>query len=160
MKKIVRLSGYSSAITIICAALASGLCFYRYRTGHRTEFIIVAFFILVLSLLGMFYMPMSLSLKNGILSVNRSLWIKDIPVSQIESVRLCPPTMGTRRIAGSGGFMGYWGWFREGDIGKYFAYYGKASDCFLVTLRNGRRYMLGCNDAPEMVAAIQKELGK
>ncbi len=68
--------------------------------------------------------------------------------------------MGTRRIAGSGGFMGYWGWFREGDIGKYFAYYGKASDCFLVTLRNGRRYMLGCNDAPEMVAAIQKELGK
>ena len=36
----------------------------------------------------------------------------------------------------------------------FFAYYGKAFDCFLVVLKDGRKYLLGCQDAPEMVEAI------
>ena len=74
--------------------------------------------------------------------------------SEIESVRLCPPTMGEKRLFGSGGFLGYWGWFSERDLGRYFAYYGKASDCFLVRMRDGRQYMIGCEDAPKMVDYI------
>lgn len=70
----------------------------------------------------------------------------------IAEVKLCQPTMGAIRICGSGGFFGWYGWFREGDIGKYFAYYGKSSDCFLVTLKDGRKYMLGCTDAPAFQA--------
>ena len=54
--------------------------------------------------------------------------------------------------------MGYWDRFREKGLGKYFAYYGKASDCFLVTLRDGRKYKLGCDDAGEMVSAINSRL--
>lgn len=54
--------------------------------------------------------------------------------------------------------MGYWGKFREADLGTYFAYYGRASDCFLVTLNDGRRYMLGCADAPAMVSELLKEI--
>lgn len=66
--------------------------------------------------------------------------------------------MGEKRIFGSGGFFGWYGWFSEADLGKYFAYYGKASDCFLVTLKNGRKYMLGCADAPAMVAEIRSNI--
>ncbi len=54
--------------------------------------------------------------------------------------------------------MGYWGWFSERDLGKYFAYYGKASDCFLVTMKDGRKYMLGCQNPAEMVDAINARL--
>ncbi|WP_300877569.1 PH domain-containing protein [uncultured Duncaniella sp.] len=66
--------------------------------------------------------------------------------------------MAEKRICGSGGFMGYWGWFSERDLGKYFAYYGKASDCFLVTMKDGRKYMLGCQNPAEMVDAINARL--
>ena len=72
----------------------------------------------------------------------------------VENVDLFQPTMGTYRLFGSGGFMGYWGLFREGGIGRYAAYYGKASDCFLVKLRNGDKYVLGCTNPSGMVAYI------
>ena len=154
------MSAYSLTLSVAVIAILGALFFAMYRAGHRFEYMLIAVFILTLCTLALIYMPLSLTLKKGVLTVARPLWYKDIPVSQIESVRLCPPTMGARRIIGSGGFMGYWGWFREGDIGRYFAYYGKASDCFLVTLKDGRKYMLGCKDAPRMAAAIQSELGK
>lgn len=160
MKKTVPQSAFSFTLTIALLALLCISFFMLYKNSHNFECMILGVAILLLSAAGLFYMPMSLTLNDGILSVNRSLWIKKIPLSQIDSVKMCPPTMGARRIIGSGGFMGYWGWFREGDIGKYFAYYNKASDCFLLTLKNGRKYMLGCKDAPEMVAAIQSGLGR
>ena len=75
-------------------------------------------------------------------------------MADVKSVRLCPPTMGAIRIFGSGGFLGYWGWFKERDLGKYFAYYGRSSDCFLVELKDGRKYMLGCKNPQKMVEYI------
>ena len=66
------------------------------------------------------------------------------------------PTMAKKRICGSGGWFGYYGWFSEPSIGKYFAYYGKASDCFLVTLKDGKKYVLGCESPDEMVEVINK----
>ncbi len=71
---------------------------------------------------------------------------------------LCPPTMAERRICGSGGFFGYWGWFKEPSIGKYFAYYGKASDCFLVELKDGKKYLIGCSNPSEVVSYINSRL--
>lgn len=100
------------------------------------------------------YMPISITVDNECLKINRLLLTKSIPVTDIAEVRLCQPTMAARRICGSGGWFGWYGWFYERDLGKYFAYYGKASDCFLVTLKNGRKYMLGCADAPAMVVKI------
>lgn len=81
-----------------------------------------------------------------------------IPMSEVESVELFQPTMGALRICGSGGFMGYWGIYREGDIGKYYAFYGKASDCFLVRLNNGKQYVLGCNQPDKMVDYIKSQI--
>lgn len=110
----------------------------------------------VLFLSALCYMPLSISLDNESLNINRSLKIKSIPLTEIANVKLCAPTMGAKRICGSGGWFGWYGWFSEKDLGKYFAYYGKASDCFLVTLKNGKKYMLGCKDTPKMVNAINE----
>ena len=104
-------------------------------------------------------MPLSISVDKESLNINRPLKIKSIQLSEITDVRMCAPTMGTIRICGSGGWFGWYGWFSEKDLGKYFAYYGKASDCFLVTLKNGKKYMLGSKDAPEMVKAINNRIG-
>ena len=107
-----------------------------------------------MSTVGLFYMPMSISAYKYAIHINRSLKIKTIPMADVKSVRLCPPTMGAIRIFGSGGFLGYWGWFRERDLGKYFAYFGRSSDCFLVELKDGRKYMLGCKNPQKMVEYI------
>ncbi len=64
---------------------------------------------------------------------NESFEHQQAPENQINSidrdcdVKLCAPTMGKKRICGSGGWFGWYGWFSEKDFGKYFAYYGKAS---------------------------------
>lgn len=99
---------------------------------------------------------MSISVDDTNLNINRSLRIKSIPLKEIKSVRLCPPTMAEKRICGSGGWFGYWGWFSEPSIGKYFAYYGKASDCFLIELKNEKKYLFGCSDAPAMAEYITR----
>jgi len=158
MKKRVNLSGFAFTITIAFIILISALIWVWFDKGETIVAVICLAALCLMCIAGLIYGPISISLKNGILTVHSSLNFINIPVSDIESVKLCPPTMGARRIVGSAGFMGYWGWFREKDLGKYFAYYGKASDCFLITLRNGRKYMLGCKDAPEMVEAIQSQL--
>ena len=103
---------------------------------------------------------MSIGADENAIYINRSLKIKTIPMTDVMEVKLCPPTMGAIRICGSGGFLGHWGWFKERDLGKYFAYYGKSSDCFLVTLTNGGKYILGCQNAPEMVEYIAKQIKK
>ena len=69
-----------------------------------------------------------------------------------------PATMAEKRILGSGGVFGYWGWFREDSIGRYMAYYGKASDCFIVRLKDGKNYMLSCIDPLGMMEYIDSKL--
>ena len=101
---------------------------------------------------------MSIGADENAIYINRSLKIKTIALVDVKLVKLYPPTMGAIRICGSGGFLGYWGWFSERDLGKYFAYYGKSSDCFLVELTDGHKYILGCKNAPEMVEFIAKQL--
>ena len=110
--------------------------------------------LVILCITALLYMPLSISVKEDCLNINRPFKIKSIPLSQIASVKLCPPTMAKRRICGSGGWFGYYGWFNEPSIGKYFAYYGKATDCFLVTLKDGKKYLLGCEKPNEIVTFI------
>lgn len=110
--------------------------------------------LIALCITPLFFMPLSISVKNGELNINRPLRIKSIPLSQIASVELFSPTMAEKRICGSGGWFGYYGWFKDSTIGKYFAYYGKASDCFLVTLKDGKKYVLGCESPEEIIEVI------
>lgn len=161
MKKRVDLSLYCWIISVlstalVCVVFVSNLM----RPDNDRAVWILGVAIMLLFLLPLFFMPLSISLDNESLEINRPLRIKSIPLSDIAGARLCAPTMGTIRICGSGGWFGWYGWFKERDLGKYFAYYGKASDCFLVTLKNGNKYMLGCKDAPEMVEAINATINK
>lgn len=159
MKKRVELSNYCLIISVLIIVLIWGTFVYALKQpGHDLAVGILAGVMMLLFLATLFFMPLSISLDGNSLNVNRPLKVKSISLSEIADVRVCPPTMGAIRICGSGGWFGWYGWFREGDLGKYFAYYGKASDCFLVTLKDGKKYMLGCKDAPEMVAAIRDRL--
>lgn len=161
IKKRVELSTYCWIVTSLTTAFICGIfvCCIKIADNDIAVWLWGAA-VTVLFISALCYMPLSISLNNENLNINRLLKIKSIPLAEIADVRLCPPTMGAIRICGSGGWFGWYGWFREKDVGKYFAYYGKASDCFLVTLKNGKKYMLGCKDAPEMVNAIKEKINQ
>lgn len=158
MKKRVELSSYCWIISSLTVAFICGIFLATVKTDNHLATYIWGAAAIVLLLSALCFMPLSISLDNRSLRIRRPLKTKSIPVSDIVGVRLCPPTMGAKRICGSGGWFGWYGWFKENDLDKYFAYYGKASDCFLVTLIDGKKYMLGCKDAPEMVNAINKRI--
>lgn len=160
IKKRVELSTYCWIISALSTALMCGVFVYALkRPDNEWAVCILGVAIALLFLFTLCYMPLSISVDKESLYINRPLKIKSIQLSEITDVRMCAPTMDTIRICGSGGWFGWYGWFSEKDLGKYFAYYGKASDCFLVTLKNGKKYMLGSKDAPEMVKAINNRIG-
>lgn len=160
MKKRVELSSYCWIISSLTVAIICSVFLATVKTDNHLAAYIWGAAVIVLLLSALCFMPLSISLDNHSLRIRRPLKTKSIALSEIADVRLCPPTMGAKRICGSGGWFGWYGWFKENDLGKYFAYYGKASDCFLVTLKDGRKYMLGCKDTPEMVNAIKENINQ
>lgn len=159
MKKRVELSWYTIIISSVMIALMVWVFFYSLDL-HGPRWSIVMWGALAVSLCfaALVYMPLSLEVNDRELLIRRPLKIKSIPLSQIADIRPCAPTMAARKIFASNGWFGYYGWFSEADLGRYFAYYGKSSDDMLVTLKSGRKYLLGCKDAPQMLEAIKERL--
>lgn len=155
MKRKVNLSTYSVIFSFVVLLFLLWLLYYSQSVGLTiTVGVIIISWLFLVGL----YMPLSVSVENDGIVVKRAFKKKRIPYNQIKDIKLCPPTMAERRLLGSGGFFGYWGWFRENDLGKYFAYYGKASDCFLVRLKDGSQYMLGCESPSEIVNQVKSNL--
>lgn len=161
IKKRVRYSAMSWFLTVFAVVLLGCIGFDWINYDALWE--VLTFWLCVVSITvpTLWYAPLSVSVtaSKGLV-VRRPLTALRIPSEMISSVRRCPPTMGAMRICGSGGFMGYWGWFRERDLGRYFAYYGKSSDCFLVTLTDGRKYMIGCEAPDEILNQLAQTVKK
>ena len=157
MKQQVKINAFSLITTIACIALFIGAIFTKPEIWWQISWSV---FVAILLIISLCYMPISIGADENAIYINRSLKIKAIPMTDLKSVQLHTPSLKTIRVCGSGGFLGNWGWFSEHGVGKYFAYYGKRNDCFLVELKNGRKYMLGCKNAPEMVEYIAKRIKK
>lgn len=159
IKKRVQLSAYCWILSILSTILICGVFLYAKRQPHHEIAVWILWAtIVVLVAFTLFYMPLYIALDSDRLTIIRPLKSKSIPLPEIEEVKACNPTMGAKRILGSGGWFGWYGLFREDDLGKYFAYYGKASDCFLVTLKDGRKYMFGCQDSPEVLSVLTQKM--
>ncbi len=160
MKQSVKFSPYALFLTIISLVILIAVMIILLHNGKVVPAYIFAGVIVFICAMSLFYTPMSVSVTANSLNVNRSLRVKSIPFDEIESIRLCPPTMGERRVCGSGGWFGYWGWFHDRELGRYFAYYGKSSDCFLVRLRNGRSYVIGCQNPQTIVDEVCRKISR
>ncbi len=159
MKRKVVLSSYCRTVSVLIIVALCCIFWWQLSTpdvGWPVWVLLGAIVFLCLSAL--FYAPVSVTVDDAKLSVRSPLRTLSIPLAGIAGVKLCSPTMSEKRLIGSGGFFGYYGIFTEPSIGRYIASYGKSSDCFLVMLKNGRKYILGCADAAQMVSAIQARL--
>ncbi len=155
MKSRTDQSVFSFVLTIVVFGLLIAAVYFTYGTD---KFILTTLLVIVILGVSLFYAPLSISADEREVNINSSLRIHTIPMDRIVSVERFQPTMGSLRICGSGGFMGYWGMFSEKDTGKYMAYYGRPSDCFMICLDNGDKYVLGCKDPDAMVDFINSHI--
>lgn len=156
MKSKVRYSGYVKAISIILPTviLAAGIISIPEKPIMATLlslFIILAWF-------AAFYGAAYISANEKEITLGSLLRRKRLLMRDVDSVVKFQPTLGAIRVCGSGGYFGYWGIYREGDTGRYYAFYGKSSECFLVKMKNGDKYVLGCENCGEMREYIDKLL--
>lgn len=158
MTSRVKLSIYSISITIIVLILLIVMIVMEMAREKEIMAYVLCAVLVISCSFALFYTPMKMVADDCSLEICRYLAVKTIPYKLIKSVKPCPPTMVEKRLFASGGFFGYWGWFSEPGIGKYFAYYGKSSDCFLIILKSGKKYIVGCENAPQMVDFINSHL--
>lgn len=155
MKQQVVFSKGATIITFFCLALFAGSIFIIPETWWMFSW---GGFIVALLIVSLYFCPLSISVTDKEININKSLSAKSIPLAKIKSIQLYPAPIGDIRTCGSGGFLGFWGWFHNRNIGKYFAYYGRPSDCFLVELTDGRKYLLGCKNASMIVEAVTNKI--
>lgn len=58
------------------------------------------------------------------------------------------------RVCGSGAFFGWWGWFRNKELGRFMMYAGNLDKLIYVELINGKKYVFSCDDPQTMAAAV------
>ncbi len=157
MKSRVDFSRFSAVITIVTTILLVALMSIDI-SGARVMFLTIAAIAIPLLFISLWYAPLSIELTDNEIYINRSISpSKRIPLADIASVKRHNPKNAIRLCA-SGGFLGYWGMFSEPKVGKYFGYFGNTADCFLVELKSGKKYLLGCKNPDEMVEAINAKL--
>lgn len=158
MKSKIDYSRYSTILTVCVILLLFIGCI---ATVHvkSTFFILLPCYILLL-IVALLCRPSYIEATPQNIIMGCVIRKRKIPMHDVESVKPFQPTMGAVRIFASGGFMGYWGIFKEGDVGRYYAFYGKASDCFIVRMKNGDKYVLGCAGANKMIEYINSQIKK
>ena len=156
MKSKINLSLFSILLT---AAVFLFFLIGCIATLHeKTTFFTLLAIYIILIICALFYGVAYIETTPESVIMGSILKSRKIPVRNIESVELFQPTLGAYRLFASGGFLGYWGIFREGDIGKYYGFYGKASECFLIRMKNGDKYVLGCDNPSAMVEYIKSQI--
>lgn len=156
MKSKITYSAYCIILTTaINLAFLIG-CILSFR--EKTVFFIFLSIYVVLVTFALFFGAIYIKANQRYIIMGSLLRAKRIPMRNVKSVELFQPTLGAIRIIGTGGFMGYWGIYKEGDVGRYYAFYGKSSDCFLVRMKNGDKYVLGCKEPETMVDYIESQI--
>ena len=158
MKSKISFSRFATILTVITLGLLFVGCI---ATVHeKPAFFILLSIYLILVISALFYGAAYIKADADNITMGSILKSRKIPMQGVESVEMFHPSMGAIRIFASGGFMGYWGVFRDGAIGRYYAFYGNASDCFLVCMKNGDKYVLGCDNPDKMVDYINSRIGE
>lgn len=157
MKQKVKFSTFSlimtAAIIILFAVGIFTVC------DNPAELILFCLIFGAVILSGLYYCPESIEADDSGVMLHRLLSkSKKFQYDTIQSVDTCYPSAGALRLCGSGGFFGYWGYFNDIMIGSYFGYYGSRDYCLFIKLRDGKQYVLGCENPTSMVEYIQSQL--
>ncbi len=159
MKQKVKYSIYSQIVTALVLILfvVGILCLL----DNRDKLIIFCVIMGITTLSGLYYCPKYVEANESGIALHRLVSSPKIfPYTAIQTVETCYPSAGGLRLCASGGFFGYWGYFHDVLIGAYFGYYGSRSNCILIKLKDGKQYVLGCDNPVAIVSYIESQMDK
>ena len=144
--------------SIVAGAVLLLIFFLGFIEGESLSYL--GFVLLIRVVDALCYLPLSVEVDEQCLYINRALKTKTIPLSAIRTIRLYPNPDADESILfrSRNGVLGSWGYYDGYGVGRYFAYYGCVDDCFLIELDNGKKYVLGCENANLMVDHISSLL--
>lgn len=116
--------------------------------------------IYLLFLVGLYYCPKYVETNRFQVIIGRLFFKKTIRIQDVESARPYQITMSFSNWLGSYGFFGYWGWYRNQELGKFFVSATNLKQLIVIRLKNGRTYVLSCLDAESMARQINMLLAK
>lgn len=107
------------------------------------------------------FTPLDVYADDDEVRIRRPFKTKRIKMSDIESV----VPYQVSKNAGKKAFrtmpvktFGSWGHYHDDKIGDYFAYYGKPDNTVLITLKNGKKYVVGGSDSQQLADYINSKL--
>ena len=147
----------SVIVTIITTVLLLGLGLYFLITdlGSTCFPYIILGSLAIICLCSLFFFPLEVRINEKSVSVVFPMRIKEIPVMRNSRVEPYKVTMNFVRTFGSGAFFGWWGWFRNQELGKFMVYAANLDNVFLIETCNGKKYVISCNDPEAMCSEIK-----
>ena len=99
------------------------------------------------------FTPLDVTADDDYVRIRRPFKTRKIRMSEIESAE---PYQVSKNASGKAfrsmpvRTFGKWGQYKDDNIGDYYAYYGKPDETVLITLKNGKKYVVGGTDAKAM----------
>lgn len=109
------------------------------------------------------YVPLYVDADDDEVRIRRPFKSKQIRMDEIQSAEPYQVEKNpSKKAFGSAPVktFGRWGKYRDRKIGDYFAYYGKPDNTVLITLKDGRKYVVGGSDAQALSDYINSKLNK
>lgn len=109
------------------------------------------------------FTPIDVNVDDNEVKIRRPLKSRRIKMSEIQSAE---PYQVPQKPNGKAfrsmpvRTFGHWGHYHDDNIGDYFAYYGKPENTVLITLKDGRKYVVGGSDAKALADAINSKISK
>jgi len=144
----------SIACTILVTALFLSLGYYFFVSDKEALGACLFLGLATMCFSALCFYPMEVKVGNGKLAIAFSLRNKSIPLEKITRAEPYQVTMNFVRIFGSGAFFGWWGWFRNQELGRFMVYATELDHVFLIELKNGKKYVISCSDPKAMCDAI------
>lgn len=146
MNQRINLSKTAIAITIIVFGLLTVFAAVNFKQGDKTIGYTIIAIGAVIVLPALFFSPVNSGTDDDFVYVRHPLRTSRYEMSRILKAEPFVPSMAEKCVIGSRGCLGYWGFFYDGGVQKYVACYGKGSECVLLTMENGRKYLIGAQD--------------
>lgn len=136
-----------------------GLMNSRYDTERYISLGILLFIILIFVSV-FIYAPKRISLSDEGLILYRGLGKVRLPYSEMADIRIYRPSDSVINIRtfGIGGVLGFIGRYYNKEIGHYISYVGDYSQAFLIQMKSGKKYVMSCNNAQEMVEEVRMQM--
>ncbi len=159
MKQRIKYSTYSILVTVaILLLFIIGVFALLGNTEKLTLFCIIMGGV---TITGLYFCPKYIEANDSGIVLHRLMSSPKLHLyDNIQTVEPCYPSLGGLRLCACGGYFGYWGYFHDFVIGSYIGYYGSRNNCILVKMKDGKQYVLGCDDATSLVDYIKSQLCK